>query len=178
MATRIKDLSKSFGKVSHLFRSNSSFNQVSQKTLEELGRALHCQWGTYWSVSAELQQLRPFVTWTEQGLNAPDLNRNTKNRTLSLSEGTAGHVWRSKKPVWTLDLIQDMCLPRSLDATKSGLTGGIWFAVRTEDTVYAVIELLGHNVIPPSQELILGIESFGIHLGHLLKSRLEGQNHP
>jgi hypothetical protein len=107
----------------------------------------------------------------EPNFEAPALDRDTKNRTLSISEGTAGHVWRSRQPVWTLNLIKDMCLPRSLDADSSGLTGGIWFALKTEDTVYAVIELLGSLVAPPTQERILEIESFGFYLGHLLEER-------
>ncbi len=174
MGTRIKNLSKSFSKVSQLLRSHPNFEQATQRILEELGRALHCQWGTYWKASTDMRELSPFATWEESGFNALELNRDTKTRILSLSEGMAGHVLRSKKPVWTLNLNQDMCLPRSLDADKYGLTGGIWFALKTEDSVYAVIELLGHDVTPPAQELILGIESFGIHLGYLLKNRLSG----
>ncbi len=178
MPTRIRDLSNSFSKVSQLFRSNYSFDLAPQKMLKELGHALNCQWGTYWKVSAEGRELSPYATWMEPELNAQDLNRDTRNRFLSLSEGTAGQVWRSKKPVWTLDLFQNMCLPRSLDADKCGLTGGIWFALKSEDTVYAVVELLGHDVLPPSQELIRGLESFGIHLGHFLKEQLARSNSP
>ena len=172
--TRILDLSKSFTKMSQLFKSdsNSNFQKIATQILEELGASLNCQWGTYWKVSAETLQLHPFATWTEHGFDAPALNRDTKGRTLTISEGTAGHVWRSRKPVWTLDLIKDMCLPRSLDADSSGLTGGIWFALKTENTVYAVIELLGRQVTPPTEELIVGIENFGIQLGHLVQEYL------
>jgi hypothetical protein len=152
-------------------KSDSSLDQIAPQLLEELGHSLNCQWGTYWKVFPELYQLRPFATWTDSNFEAPALSRDTKNRTLSISEGTAGHVWRSRKPVWTLNLIKDMCLPRSLDADSSGLTGGIWFALKTEDTVYAVVELLGRQITPPTEELIVGIESFGIHLGHLLAER-------
>ena len=64
-------------------------------------------------------------------------------RTLSLSEGTAGHVWRSRKPVWSVNLVQDMCFPRSVDAEGAGLHGGVWLAINTDTAVYGVIELLG-----------------------------------
>lgn len=166
------DISKSFVHASALFRSNSSFEHIALQILKELAHSLNCQWGTYWVVSTEVRGLRPFVTWSEQGLDAPDLERDTKNRTLSLSEGTPGQVWKSKMPVWTLDLNRDMCLPRSLGADKSGLTGGIWFALKTDDYVYAVIELLGCKVSPPSERLIVEIENLGLLLGHLLKRRL------
>ncbi len=173
MRARISDLSKTFENVSQFIKTDSSFDIIALRVLEELGPSLECQWGTYWKVSAELQQLQPFVTWKAQNFTSLHLDRVTLERKLSLSEGTAGHVWRSRKPVWTLDLTKDMCLPRSLVADSSGLTGGVWFALQTEDTVFAVIELLGRHVVPPTKELILGIESFGMTLGHLLEERLE-----
>jgi hypothetical protein len=171
MQIEIQDLSTAFAKVSDLFKSNSSLKSIAPLLLQEFGRPLNCQWGTYWIVSTEAHQLKPFATWIAEGFSAPELNRDTENRTLSISEGTAGHVWRSKKPVWTLDLAQDMCLPRSLDAEKSGLTGGLWFALKTDDTVYAVIELLGQYIVPPRKELIIEIENIGIRLGNLLQER-------
>lgn len=177
MQVRITEFSKAFSNASMAIISEANLKKAAEQVLEELCRSFNCQWGTYWQVSPELQQLRPFATWSEENLDFVALDRDTKNRTLSLSEGTAGHVWRSKKPVWTLDLTRDMCLPRSLDANQSGLTGGIWFALKTEDTMYGVIELLGQHLVPPTEELILGIESFGIHLGHLLQER-SIQQHP
>jgi GAF domain-containing protein len=172
MEARMQDLSKLFEKISDLLRTKLNLESVAPQILEELGRALRCEWGTYWQVSEQFLRLEPLLTWVEQGFAAPNLERDTKGRTLSTSEGTAGHVWRSRKPVWTLDLIKDMCLPRSLDANRSGLTGGIWFALKTEDRVFGIIELLGRHVTPPTEELLVDIESFGFRLGHLLQERL------
>jgi len=162
---------RSFNNISQLVNSDSSFNQIAQQILNELAHSLDCQWGTYWQVSSEFQLLKSIAIWVAPGFTAPNLSRNTESRILSLGEGTAGQVWKSKEPIWTRNLIQDMCLPRSLDADSSGLTGGFWFALKTKDTVYAVIELLGRNLAPPSQALIVGIESFSIHLGYILKER-------
>lgn len=86
-------------------------------------------------------QLHPAAVWSESGVSADLLERDTHDRKLSLSEGTAGHVWRSRKPVWTTNIALDMCLPRSLDATSAGLHGGVWFALKTDAAVYGVIEL-------------------------------------
>jgi two-component system, NtrC family, sensor kinase len=170
--THFQRLSLVFDKTSCLMNKEPNLEIVAVQILEDLGRAMNCEWGTYWQVSEKSPRLTPLVTWVEQGFTAPDLDRDTKSRTLSLSEGTAGHVWRSRKPVWTLDLMKDMCLPRSLDADSSGLTGGIWFALKTENTVFGVIELLGRHPTPSTHGLLDGIERLGIHLGHLLEERL------
>jgi hypothetical protein len=62
-------------------------------------------------------------------------------------------------------------LPRSLDAENAGLHGGIWFPIKTDKAVYAIVELLGKNLLSPTEELLVGIESFGIDLGHLLEKK-------
>lgn len=173
MVTKIQDLSDCFVRISQCIQSESAFDQVALKILQELGGHLNTQWGTYWKVDEKLHQLLPLVTWTLQGFSAPELHRDTEHRSLSISEGTAGHVWRSGKPVWTLDILKDMCLPRSLDANKSGLTAGLWFSLKTDHRVFAVIELLGRDLAPPTLDLVRGIESFGVQIGELLQKRHE-----
>jgi hypothetical protein len=87
-----------------------------------------------------------------------------------MSEGNAGHVWRTRTPIWTTNLVRDMCLPRSLEAREAGLVGGIWFAVKTDEAVYGVIELLGRQVAHPSEALMVEIEHLGIQLGRLFEA--------
>lgn len=143
---------------------------ASVRLLQLLGTTLNCEWGTLWIVDGAKHQLCPFATWSVESGEAPLLERHTRSRNLSLSEGNAGHVWRSRKPIWTVDLIRDMCIPRSLDAVAAGLRGGIWFAVQTEGDVYGVIELLGRDVPPPTIELLAGVEILGVRLGEGLRT--------
>ena len=171
MGNRVPDLLNSFEAISRLLESNLHLKEIAPVILSELGRSLSCEWGTYWKVSEQRKQLIPFAKWAIPNFSAPDLDLDTQFRSLSINEGTAGHVWRSRKPVWTLDLARDMCLPRSLDAYKSGLTGGIWFALKTEDAVFGVIELLGRHITPLDDRQIVELEHFGIRLGYLLKNR-------
>jgi hypothetical protein len=110
-------------------------------------------------------------TWTTNQFNAKKLKADTEHRSLSLSEGNAGHVWRSRKPIWTDDLIRDMCIPRSLDAESVGLHGGIWFALKTESAVYGVMELLGTNLPVADDEMLATIELLGINIGRSIEQR-------
>ena len=111
--------------------------------------------------SAALWKARPEV--------GSRLERGTLGRQLSLSEGTAGHVWRSKRPIWSCDLVKDMCLPRSLDAEDDGLQGGVWFAVKTNAAVYGVVEMLGPDMVLPDDSLLLAAERLGIVLGEWME---------
>jgi hypothetical protein len=168
---RLQDLEKSFALVTDLVLAHS-IETVAPQMIQVLANALGCDWGTYWMVAPELQRLRPVATWSKTDFRASDLDNDTKFRTLSLSEGTAGHVWRSRKPIWTLDLVTDMCLPRSLDADRVGLHGGVWFAVKTDTTVYGIIELLGRELVSPNPELLNGIERFGNNIGKVIESKI------
>jgi len=139
--------------------------ELSGPVLENLARAAGCNWAAYWRADARLGILSPVAQWSDGTLRAERLTVDTLNRTLTLGEGTAGHVWRSGKPVWTSNLVEDMCLPRSLDATAAGLHGGIWFAIKTAETVHGVIELLGAAVPRATEHELSAVERAGTLLG-------------
>ena len=143
--------------------------RITHAVLQAIGTVFDCMWATYWAVHPEQMRLFPDVLWNAKGPTANRLEEHTQHRALSLSEGTAGHVWRSRRPVWTANLALDMCLPRSLDASGAGLRGGVWFALKTDAAVYGVIELLGENLPPASEEAVVVVEQFGIALGRLLE---------
>ena len=171
---RLDNLEKCFSKAEDLLRNSAgSIEASAAELLELLGLAFECDWGTFWKVDEELHVLRPVFTWSRLGVVTVALDRDTRGRSLSLSEGTAGHVWRSRKPLWSCDILSDLCLPRSLDAHAAGLHGGIWFAVKVENIVFGIFEFLGISLLPASEELLIGLEAFGIRIGHQVeKNRL------
>lgn len=71
--------------------------------------------------------------------------------------------------MWTSNLGLDMCLLRSLDAKHAGFSGGIWFALATDTTVYGVVEFLGLNIAPSTNESLEIVEQFGKSIGRLLE---------
>jgi GAF domain-containing protein len=166
MKRRLASLEGTFGAAELLIRSAASLGSISEKLLELLGTALDCDWGTFWEVDGSARVLRPVATWSRLGAKVMELEADTRGRALSLSEGTAGHVWRSRKPIWTSNLFRDMCLPRSLDAGFAGLQGGVWFPLKTDDAVYGILEFLGTSLPDAGGDLLTGIEGFGIRIGH------------
>lgn len=151
-------------------RARGGVEDGEPELLALLAAAFHCQWATYWKVDAGAMKLLPLATWSDRSVDARRLARDTSGRRLSLSEGTAGHVWRSRKPVWSANLVQDMCLPRSLGATTVGLQGGIWFALKTDVAVYGVIELLGRAHRAAGDEALAAVEQLGIALGRFVEA--------
>ena len=170
---KIAELEKAFDKAVILLHGTKSIDRSANELLELLVKALGCEWGTFWKVERNI--LRATSTWSAPLVKAPALNADTFNRTLTMSSGTAGHVWRSRKPVWTVDLISDMCLPRSIEARNAGLHGGVWFALKTDQAVYGVVELLGKELPHGTDEVLAAVENLGIRLGRLIEES-EGQS--
>jgi hypothetical protein len=137
--------------------------------LAALARAFAVQWATYWKVDVDARKLHALATWTENPRRLERLLRDTKTRTLALSEGAPGHVWRSGRPLCTSDLIRDMCLPRSLNAQEAGCTTGIWFPVQANETTLGVIELLGKDSWPDTQQFLDQLVTIGNFIGMMLR---------
>lgn len=157
-------LKRAFEQTINMLRASS---EISLDILEVLAESLRCDWATYWQVDPAAQVLRAKVIWRRPGIDSTHLARDTEGRGLTMSEGVAGHVWRSGKPIWTNNIVRDMCVPRSLDASEAGLHGGVWFAVKNKRAVYGIIELLGRDLNPGTREHLLVIEQFGFRLGKI-----------
>jgi hypothetical protein len=142
---------------------------ITPAVLAQIAALFDCQWATLWLVHPDRQLLHPDVVWNLEPSKVWHLTENTTPRTLSLSEGTAGHVWRSRKPIWTTNLARDMCLPRSLSAEEAGLRGGIWFPVQIDAVVYGVVELLGIDLPPATPGGLRQIEDFGYAIGRVIE---------
>jgi hypothetical protein len=123
------------------------------------------QWGTYWRVDTKKLLLTPAFSWNNESLRAEKLRKDTDEKSLTLSEGTAGHIWRLGKPVCTDNIVRDMCLPRALDATEVGLRGDIWFPIRTPEVTFAVVELLGRYYWACDTRFVGELELLGRALG-------------
>jgi hypothetical protein len=144
---------------------------VARVAIAASAESFGCHWATYWKVDADALILRAIATWSEDAAPLAPLRRDTETRALTLSEGVAGHVWRSGKPVCTNDLARDMCLPRSLDARSAGCISGIWIPIRVNDTTYGVIELLGKHAWANTPAFIEQLATLGDSIGRMIPSR-------
>jgi hypothetical protein len=73
--------------------------------------------------------------------------------------------------VWSASFVLDTAVPSAIEA---GPLGGVWFAVKTDSTMYAVIELLGRALEPnPPNNMVL-IEQLGYRLGYGLEELCNG----
>lgn len=139
--------------------------------LEAVAKCIEGEWAAYWKVDPDRHELRVIATWSRNPVPPEPLFRDAERRTLTVSEGAAGRVWNSGRPLCTSDLIRDMRLPRSLYAKAAGFSGGIWFPIRANRTIYGIIESLGHHPWPSEQLFLDQLVTLGETIGEMLPER-------
>jgi len=154
------------GRAIDVLRAGKHAESVAQGVLELLAEAACSERATYWTVDAEFFRLRAIASWSAMESHTSPRQGHARQRTASLSEGNAGHVWHSRKPLWSTSLMLDAVPPRSAAA---GLRGGVWFAVKSDTVVYGVIELLGRALESTTPNNLAIVERLGVRLGHTLE---------
>ena len=166
---RLTQLAQATGIAIELLRGASQLEDVAQAVLERLAKAAGCEWAAYWAVDPQSRTLRPVASWSGLGHEGELFDRDARARIPFTSQGNATKVWRSRKPIWTTNLVLDMGLPRSLRATQVGLRAGMWFAVKTDTTIYGVVELLTRVQPVITVETLIAVERVGSRLGYVIE---------
>lgn len=167
MKTKTFQFAELTKKASGIIASAGSLEKAAPDLIAHLCGWFDCQWGTYWHVDSKKLLLTPAYCWNNESLRAEKLRKDTDSKSLTLSEGMAGHVWRTGRAVCTDNIVRDGCLPRSLDATEVGLLGGAWFPIRTTKRIIGVVELLGRHYWACDLGFVGKLELLGLELGEI-----------
>jgi hypothetical protein len=168
---RLKELECAVRRAIEMFRAAKQLEELSPAVLELLAQAAESERATYWTVDAALRRLRAAASWSAIVNDGSAHEAETRQRTASLGMSNAGHVWRSRKPLWSSSVVLDPMLPPALG---TGLRGGVWFAVKSDTSMYGVIELLGRALEPNTPDNLFIIERLGVRLGHVLEEVRHG----
>lgn len=170
---RLAELDRAVGRAIEVLRAAKDAEAIVQPVLELLAQAACSERATYWNVDIALLRLRVIASWSALGPNALTREDEARHRTAWFSQGNASHVWRSRKPLWTTSLVLDTALP---GFAGSGLRAGVWFAVKSDTSVYGVIELLGRALEPKTPDNLVIVERLGCRLGHTLEELRHGRH--
>jgi hypothetical protein len=140
--------------------------EIPQAVLKLLGPAAASERAVYWTVDPVVSRPRASANWGAPSTQAPTSDWDIRYRTVSLSQSNVGRVWRSGMPLWSASFVLDTAVPSAFEA---GPLGAVWFAVKTDSTVYAVIELLGRALEPNPPDNLVLIEQLGYRLGYALE---------
>ncbi|MCC6277231.1 MAG: hypothetical protein IT289_04870 [Oligoflexia bacterium] len=159
------DMDTLLREIRDLFLKEKNQEQTKSTMLELLGKKFICDWVVYWQVNEKARALRFEGVWMTPSFKADELESDVRKRIITQGDGMPGRVWRLGQPMKSLDIIRDMMLPRSLDASSSGIKEGIWFPVFKNETVSGIIEMLRSKSAPNGPHLLVFLEDLGRELG-------------
>lgn len=167
MKTKSFQFAELTNKATRIIANAGSLEKAAPSLITFLCGWFDCQWGAYWHVDSKKLLLTPAFCWNNESLCAEKLRKDTDTKSLTMSEGMAGHVWRTGRAVCTNNVVGDVCLPRSLDATEAGLLGGAWFSIRTTKRIIGVVELLRRHYWACDLGFVGKLELLGLELGEV-----------
>jgi hypothetical protein len=168
---RLDELSDAVARAIELLRAVRQVEAAARAVVELLGQSACSERAIYWTVDPERLGLRALASWSAAGIGASVLDGNLRHRATPLGHVNAGNVWRTRKPLWSTSLILDSATSPFIEA---GLRGGVWFALKTDTSVYGVMELLGRAHEPKAPDNLVCIERLGFRLGHALEELRHG----
>jgi hypothetical protein len=169
---RYSELGDAVNHAVEKLRAARPLEKVAPAVLELLATAANSERASYWAVEPALMQLRVIAAWSAVGVDASIRERHARPRNGPLGSGPAGSVWRTGKPLWSACFVLDASLPSTAGSTWQG---GVWFAVKSDTTVYGIVELLGRALHPNTPDDLFMLERLGIRLGQVLEEVLHGK---
>jgi hypothetical protein len=123
------ELNPLYDRITSLLENVGTLETTAPALLEYLGKAFQCAWIALWQVIPG-DSLRVLSMWQPETLRAAAFNDFTVRWQPDPGEGMVGKAWRSSRPQVSVNVVQDMVLPRSLHASGAGITSGLWFPIR------------------------------------------------
>lgn len=116
--------------VTQILVESSTIKEASLKIIEVVCECLAWDVGELWLVDKQNGVLCLAESWHSPTIELPEFEAITRKTTFAPGIGLPGRVWQSGKPVWVVDIAQDVSFPRAEVAVKEGLRGAFCFPVQ------------------------------------------------
>jgi signal transduction histidine kinase len=104
----------------------------------------------------------------------PDLQsflNETRRLSFAIGKSFPGRVWKSRKPAWLTDLLEDNNFQRREMAAKAGLRTGLAFPVHSGNAFFGVLEFFSTRRFDQNQNLVNMITAVGSEIEQFIKRR-------
>ena len=126
--------------MTQILVESSTIEEASLKSIEVVCECLAWDVGELWLVDKQNGVLCLVESWHSPTIELPGFEAITRKTTFAPGIGLPGRVWQSGKPVWVVDIAQDVGFPRAEVAVKEGLRGAFGFPVEGNREVIGVID--------------------------------------
>lgn len=157
--------------VSRVLTEASSLAEAAPGVLAAIGSGEAWAFGALWEVEKDRKELYCVASWTRAGLEAVELDSETRNLRLRRGLGFPGKVWDLGRWCSTEDLLSSESAVREAVASALGLHVAVGFPIRLGDEILGVVEFLDTRKVEPEPGLMEVFEAIGRQLGLFVERR-------
>jgi len=151
--------------VTQILVESSTIEEASLKIIEVVCECLAWDVGELWLVDKQKGVLYLAESWHSPTIELLGFEAITHKTTFALGIGVPGRVWQSGKPVWIVDIAQDVGFPRAEVAVKEGLCSAFCFPVEGNKEVIGVISFLSRTTRQTDDDLLNMMTAIGRQIG-------------
>lgn len=117
-------------------------------------------------------RLRSMTLWNwRDDFKATAFREASETRDFAEVDGLPGQVFRSRQPVWLVDVPDSENFVRRDEARASEIASACAFPICVGEEVVAVFEFFSERALPPDPSLLALLPQVGIHLGHTIERK-------
>lgn len=165
--------------IKYISQTNMSLRQVVRKILQAICQLQNWVVSDYfaqvWLVDSEETVLKCVETWHAPGVGAAAFIDATKRLEFHKGEGLPGAVWRTKRPMWIMDIANESReikeFKRGDIAKQIGLKSAFAFPILSDNEVVGVLEFFGREEKSVDRDFLKMFEAVGKQIGQYLKRK-------
>lgn len=157
--------------ITRALSESDTLNEAAVRMLEAVCQSLSWEMGALWRVDEVSASLRCVEVWCAPGIEAPEFEKESRERTFAEGEGLPGRVWESHKPAWITDVLTNGNFPRLRFAQAAGLHGAFAFPILLADEILGVMEFFSSDVREPDDDLTEMMETIGSQIGQFIERK-------
>ncbi len=165
--------------IKYISQTNMSLRQVVRKILQAICQLQNWVVSDYfaqvWLADSEETVLKCVETWHAPGAGATAFIDVTKKLEFHKGEGLPGAVWRTKRPMWIMDIANESREIREFKrgdiAKQIGLKSAFAFPILSDGEVVGVLEFFGREEKSVDRDFLNMFEAVGKQIGQYLKRK-------
>jgi PAS domain S-box-containing protein len=157
--------------ISRVLAEAASLKEATPKIFQALCEKALWDAGAIWDVNQTANELTCIEFWRVTDRAFPQFESLTRQIKFKPGIGLPGRVWRSGKPVWIRDVVEDSNFPRAAVSAADGLHGALCFPLKLGDEVVSIIECFSRELRDPDEDFLQMLDAIGSQIGQFIERK-------
>lgn len=157
--------------VAHSLAGSHTLSEATARILQPMCETAGWQFAALWTLDVGADVLRCSGLWHVPGLEFEAFADATRQATIAPGRGLPGRVWKTGKPAWITDIVNDGNFQRAAAAHQSGIHGAMAFPLLIENAVVGVTEFFSRDIREPDEAHMEMMVAYGNQIGQFLERK-------